>query len=538
MRKPGLTLPDFANAWPKAAACALVALVVAGCAFLRLSFLPFRDTDTATLAECIENVWQTGIPHSRVKAVVLDYLEARPKPIITAPADRLCTRDYPAPALEPVNQFRRHTYFIIYLLAPFTAFFSGEDVAIFSNALGYLASLLVLWAFLRQEGLPPAERLLFCALVLSHPVWSQGFAHGQPYPDRLFLPLFLGCLACMVRQRPGWAFYVLGVLAAATVDRAAIIAGATICGYAVLYRWRDPQQRNRLLLFGVILGACGALILTTFITSSFAGSFVADMMRLYFLDRPGFLQDLGLLLLVNAVLLLMGLAQWRALLLAIVAMLPNVLCTVGAGTLTGWSQHYHMLNFPVLIWAAALGWSRLSAAAERPARTWRRALPVAALLAALALTCLMNTSPDRSAPPLALANASGNAVAVLAKWAQDYAHPLEQSAIKLSHRYRDQLLQAVPEGSRVSMVSDAIPTLYRNRDVFYFPQGMDDAEYLVLIPNGRTDPGQVPLGRLDSYLPAKERQRAEDCVMRRVAERFDVPGALKVGDFVVLRRKP
>lgn len=168
--------------------------------FLRFQFLSYRNLDTACMAEIIESVLHTGVAYSKTKTVLVDYLfGGKSKPLWTSDADNICNREFKAPVLEPINQFRRHTYFIIYLLAPLTAIFSGEDVAIFSNTVGFCALVLFLWLVLRSAKVGRLPALVFCAVAISHPAWSMPFAFGEPYPDRLFLPLFMACLYFMVR---------------------------------------------------------------------------------------------------------------------------------------------------------------------------------------------------------------------------------------------------------------------------------------------------------------------------------------------------
>ena len=53
------------------------------------------------------------------------------------------------------------------------------------------------------------------------------------------------------------------------------------------------------------------------------------------------------------------LAGWRYLLLALGALLPNVLVTTGGAELNGWTTHYHAMYMPFLVFAASVGFARM-----------------------------------------------------------------------------------------------------------------------------------------------------------------------------------
>lgn len=505
-----------------------------GALFLRMQYYAYRASDTACMAECIESVRSEGLPYSHVKAVIVDYFYGEPDPILTATADDLCTRDYPIPDLEPVNQFDRHTYFIMYLMAPFASFFSGEDVSIFSNALAYLLLVFVAWGFLKKRGVGALGRVLFCGLVISHYAWSMGFAYGQPYPDRLFPPLMLLCLFAAMEPRPGWLFFLCGALMALTVDRAALVGGMAIVAYGVLFRLRDPGARVRVIGFGLACMAYGAAMLKWVIVTPSVGSFISPLLDMTFMDVPGFWPKMTVFLLGNAALLLLAAGDWRGLLVALGCMVPNVTGSMGGVEKVGWSTHYHALYFAVLVWAAAVGFVRLYA--RMPGARGRLALG-AGLAACLCLVVFLNPAePDAAHPHFALDNVKYNAVHIVGGWAMDYMRPLESSAIKLQGQARRELLEAVPPGSTVSAISAALVPLFPDRKVYFYPQGIDETDYVVLNhdPSG---PGGMIFSGLASYRPADEKRRAEECLAARLAGRYDVANARRIGNYVVLSRK-
>ena len=480
----------------------------------------------------------TGVPYSRIKSHVVDYFyNGLPTPILTASADDLCQRSYHAPEVETVNQFERHTYFIMYLLAPFTKFFSGEEISFFSIAAGFCAFIAVLWVFLGWLGIRLPQKFLMCVIVISHPAWSLSFAHGEAYPDRLFVPLMLSCLVLAMRPRLGWLFYIAGVLAVMTVDRAAFITGAAIITYAVFFRLRDPAVRNQLLAFGALSIGYGIAVTKWVLVTKTSGSlssYLGGIWDLSIFDLPGFWPKVTVFLMVNAVLLLLASFEWRALLIALGCMLPNLLGNIGGAEKVGWSTHYHSLYFPVLVWAAALGMCRLSRLLGTPRR---RMVYVAGLAAALFYVVLLQPFvPAVGQSRFSFKNVKHNAFSIVWEWSRDFMRPLDSSSFKRAAKNRRELIRAVPPGTTVSAVRTTIISLFPGREVYYYPQGMDDAQYAVVNYDPST-PGDFPYSGLGSFLPREDKMRAEDCILRRLVGQFDVAGAQRIGSYVVLKRK-
>src|SRR5204863_9804716 len=50
---------------------------------------------------------------------------------------------------------------------------------------------------------------------------------------------------------------------------------------------------------------------------------------------------------------------YRYILLAIGAVLPHFLFTIGGAELTGWSTHYHTMYIPLVIFTACVGYERI-----------------------------------------------------------------------------------------------------------------------------------------------------------------------------------
>lgn len=516
----------------------IILCVALWASYLRTQFHSFRSADSACMAECVESLGSTGVPYSKIKSSVVDYFyNGLPTPILTASAEDLCQRSYHAPEVEIVNQFERHTYFIMYLLAPFTKFFSGEDISFFTIASGFCAFIVVLWVSLGWLGIRLPQKFLMCVIVISHPAWSLSFAYGEVYPDRLFVPLMLSCLALAMRPRLGWLFYIVGVLAVMTVDRAAFITGAAIIAYAVLFRLRDPAVRNQLLAFGALSIGYGIavtkLVLITKTSGSLSG-FLGGIWDLSIFDLPGFWPKVMVFLMVNAVLLLFAGFEWRALLIAIGCMLPNLLGNIGGAEKVGWSTHYHSLYFPVLVWAAALGMCKITRLLNTPRR---HMVSVAGLVAALFyVVLLLPFVPAAGQSRFSFDNMKYNSVNIVWGWSKDFIRPLDYSSFKLAAKNRRELIRAVPPGTTVSAVRTTLITLFPGREVYYYPQGMDDAQYAVVNYDPST-PGDFPYSGLASFLPREDKMRAEACILQRLVEQFDVSGAQRIGSYVVLKRK-
>lgn len=511
-----------------------VALIILFALFVPGSFLQSmlwyeRQSDTAFLSQVTENIGRRGIPVSQVAAGTLAFTE---RDLQTKTAEEICASPLPPPKPPEFNQFSRHTYFILYALAPLTWFTSSHVLWPSLMVFSFLAMLFLVYSFLRRGGIGPLGAVAFTVLVSCHPAWSESL-FGQTYVEKLFAILgpFLLFSIAKHPSRPRWILVAI-LLCLSLAERTGVLCGTFLVGYVVLYRSRlSPHERRLYTAVGVgcfiVSWVLIKLVVNHTTYSSFLPTGPADVLRQF--SRPIFLQNAIVFLVLNLLLLFFAAFEWRALVLALVMMGPNILGDIGGAEKVGWSTHYHSLYFPFLVWAATLGFIRFHKAAA--ARILPAAIAAVVTVLAVVLAGLQ---------PYALKDMRFS-----------WAHVREQAFLRTLRtlpaywgRNRDlrlealeRLRRAIPEGSSVTMPESLMPALYKNRNIYLFPVGLDVVNYAVL--PCRREGDAIRYSGTVSYTGAENIAKLDKCLVDRMKTTgfdFNAPIFIDKYGIAVLRR--
>jgi hypothetical protein len=382
--------------------------------------------------------------------------------------------------------------------------------------LSYVGMLLIAYLTVRRRAVPAAGAALFCILLATQPAWGYGLLGGQFYPDRLFV-LAGFALMILVSARSGAptgtianrSCLTFAALTCASInERAAIVAGLFVLLYSLLY-WKSALDRYFRLGLGGALFIYGYIALKIIqSTNTDYGSFLPTNFGslLYLVQQPQFLQLNALFLVVNAPLLVLAAFEWRAALIAVILMLPNIFGNIGGAEKIGWSTHYPSFYLPSLVWAALLGYSAL----------WRRATSYGrlGLCAAIGAFVMFLAVLNPYAYPLDLkwSNADSTFFA-------NFDYDVSQYIFKRAPRENllsaaDGVALAVPSHTIVSTVQAGMPLLYHDRDLDLFPGGLDNADYAVI---GAVRSGnQVEYGGATSYRGPEEQAQLDALVLARM----------------------
>lgn len=486
--------------------------------------------DSAYLLELVDNTFQGGIP-----ATYLGKSVVAVNPTFSAPPERVCSATFDADNGPPLNNFERHSYLIVYLLAGFRFVFTSAQVVGLFQVLAFPGLLLAVYLVARREGMGPGQAAAVVLLTAAHPAWSYA-AYGQFYADKYFmLPGFLA--SYLVYRRLAWGdkhavlLVILWLLAASTSERPAIMLGVFGLGALVLWRggrnWRRPDT------------VVTALALLTLV---YAGVYMgwqnknADYASfgsgaLAWLSRRAYLAPaLWKFLLINLALFwVLSIPAWRTALLAMGALLPNVVGDIGGAEKLGWTTHYHAVYFPFLVLAVLLGHMRICA--------WpggRMLSAAAPCLLALVLLCL---NPFTLPRHLDLSVRSVREAALLKTVEFNSRSGAAAGAAATSEWYR-LLAASVPAGSVVTTAEGGMPALYGSgRRLYYYPEGLDAAEYAVLPYAVGAGGARQYLGAV-SYLGPEAAGAVNKCLSTRVTSQFEVLAEFPAISAAVLKRRP
>ena len=328
--------------------------------------------DSAMYFQATENIASHGHAVSQTKAAIEHYnfFTTPTRDIAKDPVSLFGKH----PAVSEFNLLQSHAYFILFPLAQLVRLFPVQGVFMTLYALSFTGLALLTYMMLRGNAVSIGASTLFCLLIVTQPTWGEGILRGQFYPDRLFLLAGFGfmMLSGSVNRKPASAagnrlwLLLVAVACAAANERGALVAAIFLFLHTILY-WRSVEGNRayRLALSAVLfLYGWGVLKLMIAGNAEYHEFLPKNLEALsYLLQKPGFVSSALLFLVVNAPLLLLSAFEWRAAVIAMVLMLPNLLGNIGGAEKIGWSTHYPTYFFPSLVWAAASGYNVFQEAA-------------------------------------------------------------------------------------------------------------------------------------------------------------------------------
>jgi len=504
-------------------AIVFVALTVAIWATQVSSWHVIGGSDNAFLAECLENINERGLPYTSVNRASHRYIA------LVNDFDgfeRFADAVTPPPPDE-INQFHRHSYVALYTLAPFARFFDPALVLTAAKAVSLVLVVALGFVMLLRSTGRPWYPLAFAALLVAHPFFTHSLG-WQVYVDFLFLPV--GFLLCRgLRDRPGARSTVLWAFACCLVCEKFIFVTALLTAtFALLYH--AGRTRKRMLL------TAGGLVVLFLIVSRTARWIEPESTVRPHYDYGNWLQillspasirnSITLLFVSFGVYVPLLLRDRRLLLLLLVALMPNLLGSVGGAEKIGWSTHYHVTYFPVL---AFVLFESLRLRSDASGRGSTVGFTFAMLLATchplLADVTNVTAGPDTSTssqwfPMQAITLAQRHAAAT----------PTLEALRALEHE--------IPDDVVVSTSGNLSTTLYPHRTLDFFPIGVERADVLVLHGNDCRRDGDGYDFVMPAFSPDAETNRRFDAfVTERAAARFDLEHPATFGAWLLFRRR-
>ena len=489
--------------------------------------------DNATYADITLNIAKTGKPTSQVLSTVIDYVFKENLTTIT-PEDistlNLNTHHYDQ------NVFRFHFTPIQYLLAPFAKVIPIHILWESLNAFSFIGILFLGYFFLRNQGTSIMDTLILLTLISSHPAWNYSI-FGQIYIDRFFfLSAALLLFSTGKNKHNSHLIFTGALISALIIEKMAIITGIFLIAYAILY-WKNIRSRLRLqmLFLGALLGLFAFGIIKFYLDNSYYSNFLSlsSVMNFdnYLSSYPNASQNLIVFTLVNLPLLLLGIFEWRALIIALIMMIPNIFGNIGGAEKTGWTTHYHTTYFPFLIWAAMLGYINLQ-------KKWLKnkskyIFYIACLLLAIVYGNV-NQLSDISMNKASLSKA------IYGSWPVRIFEILKDS-YKPTGKYRRQkqleivIRETIPLGSKVSVPENLIIFLFQNYQVYYYPLGIDDADFIVI--NINNNPALPKYSGIYTFLGESNNTQIDTVLFDRMIDKgYDVNHPVIYHDVAIIKR--
>lgn len=495
--------------------CFLLLIIFIGL-FFSISYIKIFNEldqgDSAQFCEMTENIAARGIPYTNIGASVLSFITDH---IGTKSPTEICSMPLGSADIKEMNILSGgHPYLILYLIAPLTYFVPANIVLESLTALSFAAFIILIYIILRQKQISIPQSILFCSLIMVHPAWQQSLL-GQIYPDRFFL--FLGLLFIYIFTEKNKNLYLVffsGLFVCSLQERAAITIGLFIILYVILY-WSlinlSTKQKISLLLMGIIYLILALIFLTFILTNkAFIMAYMPLNLDIYImrLSNQNFMDMLLIFSFFNLIILgIFALFEFRAFVIAFIMMLPNMLGSIGGAEKIGFITHYHSIYFPILVWAALLGYINLS-------KKFTKGLKEKLFLIFMLILIIFAAGVDPykyDKFDFSLNNIKSNGLLQTAAKIPDTIQGNVPAVIK----YSNVIKKAVPENSKVTTPEGYMPYLYKNRVLYLFPVGLDSSDYAVLPIIGKNGSENI-YGGFFSYIGPEHTTSVNKCLIDRM----------------------
>ncbi|MBI2465072.1 hypothetical protein HYV64_02915 [Candidatus Shapirobacteria bacterium] len=489
--------------------------------------------DNATYADITQTIAKTGKTQSQVLSTTIDYIFNQ-KLVTITPAEiinlKLETHLYNQ------NIFRFHFTPIQYLFALLSKIFPLHILWESLTALFYLSLLFLTYFLLRTKQIPIVSALILIIFISLHPAWNISI-FGQIYVDKVFLLTATILLFALSQKKQSLLLItVSSLISALIIEKTAIITGILLISYSRLF-WnrKNTSSQFKIFLLGSIIGLYGFVIVRFFLDNSYYSSFLslssitgfADYLSTY----PNAYQNLVTFLLINAPFLLLGFFEWRALLIAILMIIPNIFGNLGGAEKVGWVTHYHLIYFPFLVWAGVLGYINLQ-------KKWLNKFGRLLLnIILISTTIIYGNVYNLKTFKL---NQDSITKTVYSSWPMTTRTILRDS-INPQGKYQQQkqlekfIADNIPLNSKVSVPENLMIYLFQKNRVYYYPLGIDDADYAVLHVNKNVSP--FTYYGIYTFIGSDNNTKIDNILFDRMVKlKYDFNQSLIYNDVAIIKR--
>lgn len=497
-----------------------IILVIALTNFLYRT-IALKHLDSVFLFESSQSILESGHPTSNSVASWPVALST-----FSISSDALCKSDLSNKNLTPYNVIDNHAYLALYPISILTLLLGPELSFASINALSHLLLLIIPFIFLRKLQVGFLLSFIFSLCVALYPAWSYS-AIGDYYLDRIYMPFALIALYTMhlaanrdipFKDSSLIASLVIFICSAAIfTERAAIMMmGAVFFFFCFFSRIRENLKFKVALfaLFAIIAAYLFLYFKYFFIGIDGAGSIFANALTVLRNPTDRFAATgLKPFILVNLFFLgfFILFSGIRYILLAIGAIIPNILISVGGAELNGWSTHYHSMYLPFVVFSASIGFLKL--ARHLTGKYIYLAYSSLIFIYVISIAAALNPFTGNFERPLFYSLNRG----ILGTSFDYYIRP-EKSNERVAIKLMNSLDEIIPSGVKISAIEGVMPALYKSRSLSLYPINMDDSDYLVI--SGVASSGSVTSASgANSHLGQLQVDALNKCLLTRIYEK-------------------
>jgi hypothetical protein len=212
-------------------------------------------------------------------------------------------------------------------------------------------------------------------------------------------------------------------------------------------------------------------------------------------------------------------------------MLPNVFGNIGGAEKIGWSTHYHITYFPFLIYAASKGYIKIWLKCK--SLLYRIILYLFIVIIIFLYTGLYLYSLDNL--KISYAQILDNAWVKTVRTISDYFD--EKGSYAYIYKRTKRIRDVIPENTIISVPEFLMVSLYKNRNICYYPMGLDDADYIIVtIVNINSKP-PIYSGAV-TYLGEENRKKLDEYLVKCMDKNgYDIYNPVVIDNIAIIKRK-
>lgn len=464
--------------------------------------------DTALYGQITSNIALKGRAASNIMASTQDFID---RGIAGVPIEERLANDvfFQQDIAQSRSILKFHACMILYLIAPLCYLFKPFTVVTLAQCVAMGASIAFAIDIMKKKQVSNGLIMLVSLLIISHPGWGLSAIKGAFYPERLFMGTGMYLVwACERRDFNRKHFCCSMLLCMLVGERGALYAGMFVLAKAILYWKENSIEKRKWLIVGGVISLLYTVILMK-----------AVLENTYYQNLEGVVSGFGtyltfsenrqkifVFILINILLFgVIAIADWRAFLIAICSMIPNLLYDNGGSEKTGWTLHYHVFYFVVLIWAVLMGTAKINKWLQsRESISGKRIRGIYCIFGGVVI--LLNiVNPYNAKIDF---NESRENVLVQGCSEIYSAYIIENSRQQLRKEFDEWIKKNIPDNSKVSAVEAAMCSLTDNV-VYLFPMEIKDCDYAVVTYKVNDDGTNEYYGAV-SYYSAEEQKMLDD----------------------------
>ncbi|MBU3612857.1 hypothetical protein [Polynucleobacter sp. MG-27-Goln-C1] len=467
--------------------------------------------DTGLLYSLLESIHNGNGQYTQIFASISDLIFTSNLP--SAPLEKVCEMGVSSFSYteEQMDFFKYHTYYILYPISLLVYLFKTPYVVQGLNILAFFSLLFISFFILSRLTQSRLIALLGISCVALHPAWSQSII-GQPYIDRLFLPV--GLLIYYFAENNKLKSLLFSILVGCLINEKCILYIAVfLVAHSVLFFKKDfLRYRIFEFILGLLLLLLFYIITKLVINNAYYSSAIPkdiSSLIMYFNDER-FLNGSISLILISFIFIVVPLFKnFRYALISIIMLLPNIIGNIGGAEKTGFSTHYHSLYFPFLVYGFLVGFASIKKFSMSIINTFILYLFIFINIAIFYSTYNINSDQILSVKlkynNLTLYSSLKNLIISR----QSNAH------------IQKILFENIPKNANISSIEAGMPYLFKYQNVNYYPLNIGKSDFLVVKFNPHSQPKLIE--GYSSYQGETHQKSANICLTQSIIKQnFDL----------------